>query len=56
MTETLHFENRPLIGEVAVKKISHLKKASMLQGESNSFDLGDCVGSPSSSSEDLNKL
>jgi hypothetical protein len=28
----------------------------MLQGESNSFDLGDCVGSPSSSSGEDEKF
>jgi hypothetical protein len=45
MTETVF--------EPAAKKIAHLKKASMLNGESNSFDLGDgCQGSPHTDIED----
>ena len=55
MTETLMFDSR-LQSENAAKKITHLKKASMLQGESNSFDIGDCVGSPSSSSVEDEKF
>ena len=52
MTETFSFESRTMAGgQKAAKKIAHLKKASMLQGESNSFDIGDYGGSPSSGSE-----
>lgn len=38
------------------KKISHLKKASMLKGESNSFELSEGCGSPSSSEKEIVEL